>query len=65
MRTARSGRLVGLALSAAFALGREDLAGFVLLGLLLAAVAVRAYRIEYLLGFVLAMAYTFARCCRR
>lgn len=51
--------LAGLALSVAFAFGREDLAGFVLVGLLVAAVGVRAYRVEYLLGFVLGMAYTF------
>ncbi|MFP7722360.1 hypothetical protein [Lysobacter sp. A3-1-A15] len=30
-----------------------------LIGLLLSALAVRAYRIEYLLGFVLGMAFTF------
>lgn len=51
--------LAGGALSAAFAFGREDIAGGVLIGLLLAAVVVRAYRVECLLGFVLGMAYTF------
>ena len=53
------GLLAGLALSMAFSLGREDIAGLVLAGLLLSALAVRAYRIEYLLGFALGMAFTF------
>lgn len=51
--------LAGLALSAAFSIGREDLAGFVLIGLLGSALLVRVYRLEYLLGFVLGMAFTF------
>lgn len=51
--------LAGLTLSAAFALGRGDIAGAVLVGLLLSALAMRVYRIEYLLGFVLGMAFTF------
>jgi hypothetical protein len=51
--------LAGLALSVAFSFGREDLAGFVLIGLLVSALLVRAYRVEYLLGFVLGMSFTF------
>lgn len=54
-----SALLAGLALSVAFSLGREDIAGVVLIGLLLSALAMRVYRIEYLLGFVLGMAFTF------
>ncbi|OHE83061.1 MAG: hypothetical protein A2579_02915 [Lysobacterales bacterium RIFOXYD1_FULL_69_11] len=54
-----SALLAGLALSVAFAYGREDIAGMVLVGLLLSALAVRVYRVEYLLGFVLGMAFTF------
>ena len=54
-----SALLAGLALSVAFSYGREDIAGMVLVGLLLSALAVRAYRVEYLLGFVLGMAFTF------
>lgn len=54
-----SALLAGLALSMAFSFGREDIAGMVLVGLLLSALVVRAYRIEYLLGFVLGMAFTF------
>lgn len=49
----------GIALSVAFTAGRSDVAGYVLLGIAIAGLAVRAYRIEYLLGFVLGMAYTF------
>jgi hypothetical protein len=51
--------LAGAALSTAFSLGREDVAGAVLVGLLLSALAVRVYRAPYLLGFVLGMALTF------
>lgn len=51
--------LAGLALSFAFAAGREDAAGAVFLGIALSALVVRAYRGEYLLGFVLGMAFTF------
>lgn len=51
--------LAGLALSFAFATGREDAAGAVFLGVALSALVVRAYRGEYLLGFVLGMAFTF------
>lgn len=54
-----SALLAGLALSLAFSLGREDVAGAVLIGLLLSALAMRVYRVEYLLGFVLGMALTF------
>ncbi|GAB6194812.1 hypothetical protein [Lysobacter xanthus] len=49
----------GLALSIAFANGREDIAGVLFPAIVLSGVALRAYRIEYLLGFVLGMAYTF------
>ncbi|GAB2508648.1 hypothetical protein [Lysobacter humi (ex Lee et al. 2017)] len=51
--------LAGLALSAAFLAGREDLAGGVLVATAIAALVVRAYRVEYLLGFALGMTYTF------
>lgn len=51
--------LVGLALSLAFATGSEDAAGGIFVGLLLSSAVVRAYRAEYLLGFVLGMAFTF------
>lgn len=51
--------LAGLVLSIAFEFGRKDIAGMVLIGLLLSALAVRVYRVEYLLGFVLGMAFTF------
>ena len=54
-----SGLLAGLAMSVAFSFGRGDVAGLLLIGLLLSALAVRAYRVEYLLGFVLGMAFTF------
>lgn len=49
----------GIALSMAFTAGRSDLAGYVLLALAVSGVALRAYRVEYLLGFVLGMAWTF------
>ncbi|HEY4561263.1 MAG TPA: hypothetical protein VIG54_11035 [Lysobacter sp.] len=49
----------GIAMSAVFTAGRSDLAGYVLLSIALSGLVVRAYRIEYLLGFVLGMAYTF------
>lgn len=49
----------GAALSIAFASGHEHAAGGVLLGIGLSALAVRAYRPDYLLGFVLGMAWTF------
>lgn len=51
--------LAGIMLSTAFSFGREDVAGVVLIGLLLSAFVTRAYRAEYLLGFVLGMALTF------
>ena len=54
-----SALLAGMALSVAFSYGREDIAGMVLVGLFLSALAVRVYRVEYLLGFVLGMAFTF------
>lgn len=49
----------GISMSVAFSIGRSDLAGYVLLALALSGLAVRAYRVEYLLGFVLGMAWTF------
>ena len=49
----------GIAMSAAFTAGRSDIAGYVLLGIALSGLFVRVYRIEYLLGFALGMAYTF------
>jgi hypothetical protein len=49
----------GIALSVAFTAGRSDLAGYVLLALAVSGAVVRAYRIEYLLGFVLGMVWTF------
>ena len=49
----------GIALSVAFTAGRSDLAGYVLLALAVSAVAMRGYRVEYLLGFVLGMTWTF------
>lgn len=51
--------LAGVALSVAFAAGREHAAGALLLGIALASLAVRAYRVEYLLGFALGMAFVF------
>lgn len=53
------GLLAGAALAAAFAFGGEEVAGVVFPGVVLAALVVRAYRIEYLLGFALGMAFTF------
>lgn len=49
----------GLALSIAFTTGRGDVAAGVLIAIALSGLAVRAYRAEYLLGFVLGMTYTF------
>jgi hypothetical protein len=49
----------GVALSIAFATGTGDTARIVLIGLLLSAPVVRAYRAEWLLGFALGMAFTF------
>lgn len=51
--------LGGIALSIAFNAGRADVAGGVLLALAAAAMLVRGYRPECLLGFVLGMAFTF------
>lgn len=51
--------LAGIALSLAFSTGHEDAAGAVFLAVALAALAVRAYRPEVLLGFALGMAFTF------
>lgn len=49
----------GLALAIAFAAGREDIAGLLFPAIALSGLAVRAYRAELLLGFVLGMAFTF------
>lgn len=49
----------GIALSTAFTAGRSDVAGGLLLAIALSGLALRVYRIEYLLGFVLGMAWTF------
>jgi len=51
--------LSGLALSGAFVAGQQDLAAGVLMGLLLLALLLPAYRAECWLGFVLGMAFTF------
>lgn len=53
------GLLAGLALAVAFSVGGEKAAGIVFPAIVLAALVVRAYRIEYLLGFALGMAFTF------
>ncbi|MBB3834641.1 putative membrane protein YeaQ/YmgE (transglycosylase-associated protein family) [Xanthomonas arboricola] len=49
----------GGSLSVAFVLGNESVAFGVLVTLLLCAVVVRAYRAEYLFGFVLGMTFVF------
>jgi hypothetical protein len=49
----------GIGLSLAFSLGTPDHAAVVLLLILLSGVALPTYRAEYLLGFVLGMAWTF------
>lgn len=49
----------GIATAMAFAFGCGDVAGNLLLAITVSGVVVRAYRVEYLLGFVLGMAYTF------
>lgn len=51
--------VAGIAMSVAFTVDRSDVAGGLLLAIALSGLAVRAYRVEYLLGFVLGMAYTF------
>lgn len=49
----------GLALSIAFATGREDIAGLLFPAIALSGLVLRVYRAEVLLGFVLGMAFTF------
>ncbi len=49
----------GLVLSLAFSLGSSDHAALVLAAILLGAIALPVYRAEYLLGFVMGMAWTF------
>jgi hypothetical protein len=49
----------GILLSLAFTLGNEDMAFYVLIGILLMALVVRVCREEYLLGFVYGMFVTF------
>lgn len=51
--------LMGGALSMAFSMGADGLAGVLFPGIALCGIALRAYRAEYVLGFVLGMAYTF------
>lgn len=51
--------LIGSALSIAFRTGQSDVAGVLFQGMFLLALFVRVYRAEYLLGFVLAMMFTF------
>ena len=51
--------MAGIALSIAFATGRADVAGALFPAIVVSGIALRAYRAEYLLGFVLGMAYTF------
>jgi hypothetical protein len=49
----------GIGLSLAFSFGSGDHAALVLLAILLSGIALPIYRAEYLLGFALAMAWTF------
>lgn len=49
----------GIALSIAFSQGHEGAAGALFLAIALSALLARVYRVEYLLGFVLGMAFTF------
>ena len=49
----------GIGLSVAFSLGTPDHATLVLLAILLSGVVLPTYRAEYVLGFVLGMAWTF------
>ncbi|ALD20266.1 hypothetical protein [Hymenobacter sp. DG25A] len=53
------GLLFGTLLSVLFSLGQTDLAGMLMLGLLMVAFLFPIYRPECLLGFVLSMTYTF------
>lgn len=49
--------LAGLALSVAFTTGAQDLAGALFVGILLAALVLRGYRAEHVLGLALGMAW--------
>jgi hypothetical protein len=49
----------GAALALAFASGQENIAGYVMMSILALAVLAPIYRAECLLGFVLAMTFTF------
>jgi hypothetical protein len=49
----------GMALSAAFKLGYDDVAGYLFLGLFVCAVLFRLYRVEYVLGFVSGLIVVF------
>lgn len=49
----------GALLAVFFTLGLSDLPGYMLLGVLFAALFLPIYRAEYLLGFVFGMTYTF------
>lgn len=49
----------GAAMAASFALGASDVSSGLFFGLFLAAAVFPIYRIEYITGFVLGMAYTF------
>lgn len=49
----------GVLLSVSFASGREDLAAYVLQGMLLLALLLPVYRAEYVFGFIVGMTFTF------
>lgn len=51
--------LVGVALSASFRAGYEQVASYIFLGALLSGVVLPVYRAEYVLGFVLGMVFVF------
>jgi hypothetical protein len=51
--------LAGGALAGAFAAGRSDVTGMLFIAIAASGLVLRVYRIEYLLGFVLGMAWTF------
>lgn len=53
------GMAVGLTLAVAFTVGAQAVASATFMGLLIAALVLPVYRAECVLGFVLAMAYTF------
>jgi hypothetical protein len=51
--------LVGIALSAAFAMGSDTVPAYIAQGIIVLAILLPIYRAECLLGFVLAMTFTF------